>query len=235
MSLSRLLHRPSLSDKVIVGEYRIDLEADCIAEKQLSTKFPDVQIISSVEGRKLIPIQEIIKIEQKLSDEKEKEYKKGLVEGRLQGKNEGYAEAKKVIDNFSSLIKDAIKQREVLYNEAGREIPELIIQIAKKITFGAVQIDPNVTIEMVYGTIKKLVDRSKIKVKVHPEHLQLVEQQISRFKGESGGIKEITIEADSRVRFGGCFIETPTGNFDARLDSQFEIIAEALKEAEGDL
>lgn len=235
MSLSRLLRSPSLCDKVIVGEYRIDLEADCIAEKKLSTKFPDVQIISSVEGRKLIPIQEIVKIEQKLSDEKDKEYKKGLAEGHLQGKNEGYAEAKKVIDNFDSLIKDAIKQREILYNEAGKKIPELVSQIAKKITFEAVRTDPNITIEIVSGTIKKLVDRSKIRIKVHPEHLQLVERQISRFKGESGGIKEITIEADSRVRYGGCFIETPTGDFDARVDSQFEIVAEALKEAEGDL
>ncbi len=233
MSLSRLLYRPALTEKVIVGEYRIDLEADAVAEKKLSQKFPDVQIISSVEGRKLIPIQEIVKIEEKLSEEKIQEYKKGEADGHQRGKNEGYAEAKKVIDNFNSLINDAIRQREVLYNEACKEIPQLVMHIAKKITFDAIKLDPELTIDIVSGTIKKIVDRSKIKVKVHPDHLQLIEQQIDRFKGASGGIKEISIEADSRVRYGGCFVETPTGDIDARIDSQFEIIAEALKEVAG--
>lgn len=233
MSLSRLLRSPSMSDRVIVGEYRIDLEEDSLAEKKLSSKFPDVQIISSVEGRKLIPIQEIVKIEKRLSEVAEKEFNRGLAEGRRQGKDEGYAEARKVIDNFASLIKDAIRQREVIYNEACTEIPKLIIQISKKITFEAAQADPEVTVKIVSETIKKLVDRSKIRVKVHPDHINLIERQIERFKSESGGIKEITIESDNRVRFGGCIIETPSGDFDARIDSQFEIVTEAIKEVEG--
>ncbi|MCX6826903.1 MAG: FliH/SctL family protein, partial [candidate division Zixibacteria bacterium] len=82
---------------------------------------------------------------------------------------------------------------------------------------------------------KKLVDKSKIKVKVNPDQLPLMEQQIEHFKGSSTAIKEIIIEPDARVRHCGCFIETPTGDVDARVESQMEIVAETLSEVEGAL
>jgi flagellar biosynthesis/type III secretory pathway protein FliH len=233
MSLSRLLHRPALAEKVIIGEFRGDLEADKIAEKRISSKFSEVMVISSVEGRKLIPIQEIIKIERKLYEEKEEEHKNGYAKGYQQGKAEGYAEAKKVIANFASLINDAIGQREILYNEARKQILDLVIKISKRVTCDAARLDPNITAEIISGAVNKLVNRSKLKVKVHPNHLPIIEQQIERFKGDSAAIKEIIIEADSRVHYGGCFIETPSGDIDARVESQLEIIGEALRDVEG--
>ena len=89
-------------------------------------------------------------------------------------------------------------------------------------------IDPEVTAGIIAGTIERLVDKSKIKIKVHPDHLPIIEQQIDRFKGDSNAVKEIAIEPDNRVRYGGCFIETPTGDIDARVDSQLDIIAEEI-------
>ncbi|MCX6828968.1 MAG: FliH/SctL family protein [candidate division Zixibacteria bacterium] len=230
--MSKLLHRPLLNDKVIIGEYRVDIEADQLSEKKLATKFSDINVITSVEGRKLIPIQEIIKIEQRLIRDKETEYKRGCQDGYRQGKAEGHLEAQKVIDNFATLIMDAVRQREILYEEAHSKILDMVINISRKVTFEAARVDPDITAQIISGAIKKLVDKSKIKVKVHQDHLPLLEQQIEQFRGDSTAIKELAIEADSRVRYGGCFIETPTGDIDARLESQIEIIAEALGEVE---
>ena len=129
-------------------------------------------------------------------------------------------------------MKDAVRQREVLYEEAHSRILDLVTKISRKVTFEAARIDPEITAQIISGTIKRLVDKSRIKVKVHPDHLPLLEQQIDHFRGDSTAIKELTIEADSRVRYGGCFIETPTGDIDARVESQIEIIAEALGEVE---
>lgn len=217
---------------MIIGEYRVDIEADQLSEKKLATKFSDINVITSVEGRKLIPIQEIIKIEQRLIRDKETEYKRGCQDGYRQGKAEGHLEAQKVIDNFATLIMDAVRQREILYEEAHSKILDMVINISRKVTFEAARVDPDITAQIISGAIKKLVDKSKIKVKVHQDHLPLLEQQIEQFRGDSTAIKELAIEADSRVRYGGCFIETPTGDIDARLESQIEIIAEALGEVE---
>ena len=237
ISLSRLLHSPVLEEKVIIGEYRADIEADRAAERELLAKYKNITITSSVEGRKLIPIQELIRIDRQLSQEKEMakttEYSRGYEDGKRRGMADGHAEAQKVLDNFASLIKDIIRQREIIYDEAKQKILELVIKISRKVTFEAARIDPDITAEIISGTIKKLVDKSKIKVKVHPDHVPLIEQQIERFNGNSTIIKEIQIEGDARVRHGGCFIETPTGDIDARVESQMEIIVGALNEVEG--
>jgi flagellar assembly protein FliH len=223
-----LYHTPVADEKVIIGEYRVDIEADAATEKRLSRVFLGLNVLTTIEGKKLVPIQELIKIEKQMIEEKEASSRKGFEDGYQKGLNEGQRGAQKVIDNFASLIKDSIDQREVLYEEARRKILELIVQISKKVTFDAARVDPEITVSIISGTIDKLVDKSKIKVKVHPDHLPLIEQQIDRFKGDSTAIKQITIEPDRRVRYGGCFIETPTGDVDARVESQMEIIAEAL-------
>ena len=54
-----------------------------------------------------------------------------------------------------------------------------------------------------------------------------LERHIEDFKALSGEIKEFDISADARVKFGGCFIETPSGDIDARLETLFQSIEEA--------
>lgn len=231
--MSKLLQCAVTDERVIIGEYRADIEADCIAEKKLASRFPDILVTTSIEGRKLIPIQEIFKIEERMRRDAEQQRQKGFEESYKNGLSEGQKEARKVVANFSSLITDAVRQRELLYEDARRKILELVLQIARKVTFDAARIDPDITAEIIAGTIKKLTDKTRIKVKVHPDHLPHIEQQLDRFKGDSTAIKDIVIEADNRVRYGGCFIETPTGDIDARADSQIEIITEAMNEVEG--
>ena len=226
--MSKLLHVPVRDEKVVIGEYRADIEADRLAEKKLATVYLGINVITTIEGRKMIPIQELLKIDKQLIKERQQAYNQGFTDGHKKGLDIGHQEARKVIDNFAGLIKDAVSQREVLYEEAHRKILELVLKIARKVTFGAAQIDPDVTAKIISGTIEKLVDKSRIKVKVRPEHLPMIEQQIENFMGESTAVKEISIEPDARVRYGGCFIETPTGDVDARVDSQLDIISEEI-------
>jgi len=215
-------------EKVTIGEFRSDIEADNLAEKKLATSFKDINVVTTIEGKKMIPIQELLKIDRGLIKERQTAYNQGYADGRKLGLEEGHKEAKKVIDNFASVIKDATGQREILYEEAHRKILELVLKIARKVTFEAARVDPDVTASIISGTIEKLVDKSKITVKVHPDQLPLIEQQIDRFKGDSTAIKEILIEPDKRVRYGGCFIETPTGDIDARVESQMDVITEEI-------
>jgi len=226
--LSKLFHAAVGSEKVVIGEYRADIEADRQAEKRLASVFLGINVFTNVEGKKLVPIQELLKIEEQMRVGKETASKEGFDRGYKEGLSKGHAEAKKVIDNFAKLIQDAIKEREVLYDEARSKILELVLKIAKKVTFDAARIDSEVTASIIDGTINKLVERSKIKIKVHPDHLPLIEQQIDRFRGDSNVVKEMIIEPDTRVRYGGCFIETPSGDIDARVETQMDVIAEAI-------
>jgi flagellar biosynthesis/type III secretory pathway protein FliH len=60
-----------------------------------------------------------------------------------------------------------------------------------------------------------------------------VEQNINKYLTGPALIKELTIEGDPRIKMGGCFIQTPSGDIDARLESQFDVIADVVQSSEG--
>jgi flagellar assembly protein FliH len=258
MSLSKLLRNAIVSEKIVIGDLSSRINADIQAEEILKSEFGDIDIITSLEGRKLVPIKfvadihnnlhdqntrlknEIDQIQKTLLEEKRREkeiansegHEAGYRKGYDEGLNAGQEEARRVVANFENLIKDAIKQRDLLYNQARQKIIDLIIEISRKITFDTATANPEITSGIVSSVIEKLTDKSKIKVKISPDHLPTVEKQIDRFKGDSTTIKEITLEADPRVRNGGCIIETPGGDVDVRLETQMDIVANILNDDE---
>lgn len=230
--MSKIIQQSTPAPTVYIGERHLDFEREELAERKLGSVFPLVSVVTDADGAKLIPIQEIFKIERVYKEEKLKARQSGHDEGYQtglnQGRAEGRAQAEKVLQQLDQAIKDAVQQRETLLNEAKQKILDLVIQISRKVTFDAITVDPEATLAMISGVIDTLVDRSKLKIKVNPDHLPIVEQNIERFMVGSATIKEISVEPDPRVRYGGCLIETPTGDIDARLESQFEVIEETI-------
>lgn len=234
--MSKIIRHLQTAPVVYIGEKHLDREKETLAERKLGTLFPDVVVLTDPDGAKLIPVQEVGKIERFLNEQVQKASQNSLQAGQKagydRGLSEGLAKASEVLGQFDAAIKDAVTQREVLLTEAKQKILELVIQISRKVTCDAVKADPELTLGMISGVIDSLVDRSRLKIKVHPDHLPIVEQNIDTFLKGSTTIKEISIESDPRVRYGGCFIETPTGDIDARLESQFEVIEETILASE---
>lgn len=226
--MSKLIRAVEPAPPVHIGGDSQLFAAGLEAERLLRSTFPTMPLVNDQRGSKAIPIEEIYRIRQFVQDAAQKARLEGYQEGHKAGTAKGDAQAKKVLEQFQKAIADCIGQRETLLKDARQQILELVMQISRKVTFDAVQIDPETTLQMINGVIDTLTDKSKIKVKVHPEHLPIVQQGIEKIQGNSPMIKEIAIEADPRVQHGGCFIETPGGDIDARLESQFEVIGEIL-------
>ncbi|UCG61958.1 MAG: hypothetical protein JSV52_01315 [Candidatus Zixiibacteriota bacterium] len=226
--MSKVIRTTVQAPAVFIGERHLDFELESKAEEKLSRIFPVVSVITDADGAKLIPIQEVFKIESTLAEELHKAHDKGYESGYKAGLDKGLEEATKVLKEFDGAIKEAVTQRETLLDEAREKILELVVEISRKVTFDAIEADPERTLDMINGVINTLIDRSRLKIKVNPNHHPIIEQNIDRFLTGSTTIKEIAIEPDPRVRYGGCFIETPSGDIDARLESQFEVIKEVL-------
>jgi len=230
--LSRIIRNSAEAPTVYIGEKNLDFDMEAQAEKRLGMLFPVVSVITDYDGAKLIPIQEVFKIETVLKMELDQEKQKGYEQGYQAGHEKGLEEATRVLQQFDQAIKDAVAQRESILEEARERVLDLIVDISRRVTFDSLEIDPETTLDMINGVINTLSDRSRLKIRVNPNHLPIVEQNIERFLKGSATIKEIAIEADPRVRYGGCFIETPSGDIDARLESQFEVIKEVLVSGE---
>jgi flagellar biosynthesis/type III secretory pathway protein FliH len=213
---------------VYIGEKRRDVHKEAVAEIKLGDVFPLVSIVTDADGAKFIPVQEVSEFVKVLEKEKEQQHRDGYDKGYQDGHNKGLEEASRVLRQFDKAINDCITQREAILEEARQGVLEMVMQISRKVTFDAVRVDPESTVAMINGVIDHLVDRSKLKIKVAHDHLPIVEQNIDRFLKGSAIIKEITIEADPRVRAGGCLIETPSGDIDARLESQLEVVEDTI-------
>lgn len=226
--MSKIIRNVIEAPTVFIGEKHLDLDTQGMAENCLGKLFPVVAVITDPDGAKLIPIHEVFKIEELMNRELGKARRQGHEQGYQAGLNKGLEEAAKVLQQLDQAIKNVITQREALLEEARTKVLELIIKISRKVTFDAVEADPEITLQMINGVINTLVDRSQLKIKVNPQHLPIVEQNIERFLKGSTTIKQIQVVPDARVQYGGCFIETPNGDIDARLESQFEVIREVL-------
>lgn len=227
--MSNIIKFSKPTKTVYIGEKHLDFEKEANVEQNLSVLLPLVHVTTDADGAKYISIMEVPKIETVINNEKQKSYQAGIEQGHKQGLEQGLKKAEQVLQQLNQAINDIVVQREALLEEARQKVLDIIMQISKKVTYDAIDIDPEKTIKMIARIIDTLIDRSSLKVKVNPNHLPILEQNIDEFLKGSTVIKDIKIEADSRVKYGGCFIETPTGDIDARLESQFDVIEDTLK------
>ncbi len=231
--MSKVIRQFDRASTVFIGDRHSDTERELAAERVLSEIFPDVDVITSAEGQKLIPFRELTKIKAALDVVMSGSWERGSREGYQRGLKEGQKEAEGVLQAFNNAVAEAISERQRLYEDAKSNILALVSKISRKVTFDAVALDPEITLKIISGVIDQLIDKSSLKIKVNPAHLPVVEQNVDKFLKTDAAIKQYQIEADSRVKYGGCLIETPAGDIDARLESQFEIINQAL--ATGDV
>ena len=227
--MSNIIKISKPTKTIYIGEKHLDFEKESSVEQNLSVLLPLVHVTTDSDGAKYISIMEVPKIENVINEEKQKSYQAGIEQGHKQGLDEGLKKAEQVLQQLNQAINDVVVQRESLFEEARQKVLDIIIQISKKVTYDAIDIDPEKTINMIARIIDSLVDRSTLKIKVNPDHLPILEQNIDEFLKGSTVIKDLKIEADPRVKYGGCFIETPTGDIDARLESQFNVIEDTLK------
>lgn len=226
--MSKLIRNTKIAPTVFVGEKQLNFERESKAEQRLAALFPVVSIMTDFDGAKFIPVEEVFKIEELHKTALSAAQERGRELGYKAGLEKGLIKAEEVLQQFDSAIKDTLTQRESLLEEAKQKVLELVLEISAKVTFDAITIDPEATLQMISGVIDTLIDRSRLRIRVHPDHLPLVEQNIDTFLKGSATIKDISIVPDQRVQYGGCFIETPNGDIDARLESQFEVLKGTL-------
>lgn len=235
--MSSIRSIPLADRKVFIGEDAVDQKAQREAEHLLQSLHLDLKVTTTDDGKRQISLQDILLLEQTHQQEKEAAektaYENGREAGYAAGLEKGREEARKVVASLSKILTDLTGQRDAMLQEARLEIFELVLKISKRLTFTAAEMDPEITMAIIDGAIDQLLDKSKLKIKIHPNHLSEVKQNIDRFRGDDTKIKEFIFEADPRVRVGGCFIETPAGDIDARLDSMYEVIKQAILDDKG--
>ncbi len=157
-------------------------------------------------------------------------YNKGFAQGEKDGFELGTKRAMKVIEHMETLLRAFSRLREELIREHEREILGLILAVVKKILHDQVALDEKVIREAVLQAVFIATDKSTISVRLNPEDCVSVEGLKADFFARVKELRTLKIVQDPSITRGGCFLETPCGSVDARIETQLECIRQSLEE-----
>jgi flagellar assembly protein FliH len=100
---------------------------------------------------------------------------------------------------------------------------------------GALDAQPGRVVDVVRGALRRLLDRERVTVLVHPDDLEAVREAVPDLLGQLGGTEHCEVQAERRMVRGGAIVRTAEGEVDATLDTKLarvrEVVAEALAPA----
>jgi flagellar assembly protein FliH len=158
---------------------------------------------------------------------------RGLEEGRATGQEQALNEARARLTELSNALVAMVTQldqsRQDMETEALREVVDLAVAIARRVTKRQGQIDPEVLMSNLADAMKLVVHASDVRLAVHPSQRQVLEETLPRLQMQWPNLEHVELSEDDSLAAGGCRITTRHGQVDADLEQQLDrIIADLL-------
>ncbi|HET6449136.1 MAG TPA: FliH/SctL family protein [Conexibacter sp.] len=156
----------------------------------------------------------------------------GHADGLEAGLAEGRAQVAAALSALEAAHAELVALRETTAEAVERDAVELAVQLAEKIVAGTLDADPARVVDVVRGALRRLSERRRVTVLVHPDDLELVRTAAEGFASELGGIEHCEVQAERRLSRGGAVVRTDEGQVDASIETQLvrarELVAAEL-------
>jgi flagellar assembly protein FliH len=156
----------------------------------------------------------------------------GHADGLSAGLEEGRAQVAAALAALESAHAELLALRDATAEAVERDAVELAVQLAEKIVAGALAVEPERVLDVVRGALRRLAERRRVTVLVHPDDLELVRSAAAGFAAELGGIEHCEVQAERRLSRGGAVVRTDEGQVDASIETQLaracELVAAEL-------
>lgn len=148
---------------------------------------------------------------------------------------EGYQDGLSAAEADIQALKDSMdvffSAKQEIYDEIAPDVLEISLDIAKKIIKREVSENPEILLDNIKSILKGLSkEETKIMLKVNPSQVAMLKQEMPEAVQTAGLEAKVLIVPDENTMEGGCLLTTSNGVIDATLETQLEIISEALKE-----
>jgi flagellar assembly protein FliH len=155
-------------------------------------------------------------------------------EGHDAGFQAGLLEAQQHMASGIAALQAAVEgveaQRETLAASVEAAAVELGLRIAEQALHATVEAKPDVVVDVVRGALRRLVERDRVAILVHPDDLDLVRTASEGLISELGGIEHCEVQAERRVARGGAIVRTVEGEVDATLPTKLARAREVLED-----
>ena len=147
-----------------------------------------------------------------------------------EGYRAGLEEAKEDIGALRDAIANFVSAKKDVFEYIAPDILEISVDIARKIIKKEIEQNPEAIIGMILEVMENLSkEETKITVRVNPMQADLVREELPKAVAQKGTEARITVMSDDSVETGGCIFQTSNGIIDAGLETQIEILKEALR------
>jgi len=149
--------------------------------------------------------------------------------------NDGYQAGLEMAKDDLYELKNALDvfygARQQIYDAIAPDILEISLDIAKKIIKKEVSENHDIILENIKEMLNGLSkEETKLILKVNPLQAPILKQKVPEIVSNAGLEAKVVIIPDENVTEGGCLLTTTNGVIDATIESQTDIISEALKE-----
>lgn len=151
--------------------------------------------------------------------------------GREEGRSEGRRGLEEAAGRLESVAEELAGCKERLFREAREQVVELCLVLVERLLGPLVQGDPHAVVRVAERALQALSDRETLTIRVHPDDLRSLVDAKPGILAAFDGIHRLTVMEDPAVKRGGCLVQTPSTEIDARLETQLAELARGVRGA----
>ena len=164
----------------------------------------------------------------------------GIEQGRIEGSREGRASARheetarlqhevaSAVRALSAAAKELDGARSRLLLEARKGVVSLAVGIARKVIKREVQLDPGTILGNVQDAVRQIFKGCSVKLQLHPDDARVVDEALGENPGWAEDLQGLEVKPAVDIDRGGCRLISGVGVVDMTVESQLELIEEAL-------
>lgn len=157
-----------------------------------------------------------------------KGHAEGLAKGIEQALNENSAALSASVGTLTKAMAEIDAQRRDMQAEALREVIELSVAIAERVTKRQGQLDAEVAVANVNEALKLVVHANDVRIAIHPTQRAALESAMPKLRLQWPKLQHVELVDDERLAPGGCRVYSAEGEIDADLNEQLRRVAADL-------
>ena len=213
------LEDSSIGEDSARGDEQIELPTGKWASLSPSGSAPEI----GADGEEESPQDRLARLEKEA-------YEKGFEQGHKDGLDLERRQIEEKGKQIDALLGELQGLKLQLYSEAEGELLKLSIEIAKKILREEVKLDPRIIVQTIREAMTFLVDKSLMRIAVHPDDMDEIKQLMPEWTAKTKG-GQLELVEDHAIERGGCMLKTGFGRINATIDDQLWMLERALEEA----
>jgi flagellar assembly protein FliH len=172
---------------------------------------------------------------QEIIENKENEVESAREEGYDDGYDDGRQDAREdmadLLDQAEEVLLEAKHQREAYLNENLKTLVELAGLMAERIVRDRVDVEDTTIKRVLQSALSEVSDAEDVTVVLSPDDAEVIRDVKSEYVEDHPNLEQMSISEDSKMKRGGCRIETRFGNIQGTVKGQIEHLSETLIES----